>query len=189
MKECPVEMYQNMGEFGALVNLYFNRAPRNVLEIGSMYGGTLWHWIEYGRPGVKIVTVDLTVGPGDARHEDVVNAKKLWEGWAEEAGVNLVAIEGSSQDKKVMEKIGGEFSGGIDFAFIDGDHNYDAVIQDYRTVREMMSKDGVIVFHDIDLDGWPVKQAWQDLKKEIRPEKIMEIIEKPGDKGIGVVFL
>ncbi len=189
MKECPVELYQNMGEFSELLKLYEEAKPRNVLEIGSMYGGTLWYWIQKATAETKIISVDVTVGPWDARHEDVLKAKKLWPGWAKEKGVELVAIDGSSQDWNVMRRVLNEFAGPIDFAFIDGDHNYEAVIQDYKTVRMLMGRRGIIAFHDVDLVGWPVRQAWRDMKKEIAPEKLREIIEKPGDKGIGVVFL
>jgi hypothetical protein len=36
----------------------------------------------------------------------------------------------------------------IDYLFIDGDHNYDAVKQDFEEWYSHVSKDGIIAFHD-----------------------------------------
>lgn len=42
---CPVPIYQDEGEFNHLLDLVKSNQPKRILEIGSLYGGTLWYWM------------------------------------------------------------------------------------------------------------------------------------------------
>ena len=44
--------------------------------------------------------------------------------------------------------MGDRFPQDLDFAFIDGDHSYDAVVLDWRAVRPRLAKGAVVCWHD-----------------------------------------
>jgi len=78
---------------------------------------------------------------------------------------NVLAILGALKERfniKNIEIIKGEFSEvaktwtiPIDILHIDGSHNYKDVKRDYETWSKFTKKDGVILFHDIEvLDEW-----------------------------------
>lgn len=51
---CPVPIYQDEGEFTKLLDLVKINQPKRILEIGSLYGGTTWYWMNTAN-GIKIV--------------------------------------------------------------------------------------------------------------------------------------
>jgi len=63
---CPVKVLQDPQELEAILLLYRKLRPKKVLEIGSLYGGTLWHWIQKSEPGTVIVSVDMI--PNNKEH-------------------------------------------------------------------------------------------------------------------------
>lgn len=78
---CPTPMkYQTDSEFKELLQRYWALEPRSrVLEIGSLGGETLWHWIAGAGPGGTVVSVDLRVPPTDDRHESQKHGQEiLW---------------------------------------------------------------------------------------------------------------
>lgn len=78
-----------------------------------------------------------------------------------------------------------------DYCFIDADHSYGAVMEDYRNVGQYASK--MTVFHDIfgheydELDGGTVR-GWCELKGLNEDKEILEFSKYP-DKwmGLGVI--
>ena len=77
--------------------------PTKVLEVGSLYGGTLYYWIKCARPGTKIISVDRIANNKEHPINKVLDSRKLWKGWAETARVNLIEIIGSSTDYHVVD--------------------------------------------------------------------------------------
>ena len=58
----------------------------------------------------------------------------------------------------------------FDLIFIDGDHRYEGVKRDFENFRPLLSKRGVILFHDVDPDhvfkgreGGDAWRFWRDL--------------------------
>jgi len=120
-KECPVSRRQNAAEINALLDIYIKLKPHRVLEIGSAWGGTLWGWIEYAEKGTTVISVDMMVDPpiyGD--HKLLEDSRALWDGWANEAEVELKTIIGNSQLDETADLVR-EFAP-FDFVFIDGGH-------------------------------------------------------------------
>ena len=80
----------------------------------------------------------------------------------------------------------------LDFLFIDGDHSYAGVKQDFEFYSRFVKRGGLIGFHDIyhrsmqpDIE---VHKFWDELKATRRH---FEFIEATGDRrkiGIGVVY-
>lgn len=142
----PVDAYQNVGEFGALWEYVAGRRHARVLEIGSLFGGTLWYWAHL--PDLRhIVAVDL---PSD--YEPVAagvrEARRLWAKWMPER-VKFTDIAGDSQDvasyDRACDVLGTDR---FDFAFIDGDHSYDGIASDWNVWAALMRPGAVVAFHD-----------------------------------------
>jgi len=76
---------------------------------------------------------------------------------------NLVLICGDSQNKTTINTL--KNLGKFDLVFIDGDHEYSVVKNDFLNVKKMIHKKSVIIFHDINLDKSGSKKFWGELKK------------------------
>ncbi len=80
----------------------------------------------------------------------------------------------------------------LDFLFIDGDHSYEGVRNDYVMYSPFVRPGGIIAFHDVALHppvtGSEVHVFWNELKQG---KTYREFIER-GDQGwggIGIIFV
>lgn len=174
---APVPIIQEEVEFSALLDLYRERQPKRVLEIGTYAGGTLFHWFQNATPGTFVVSVDL--------YEDKDNSH-LYRSWLPPE-VEYQVIRGDTRADATIEATR-QFAP-YDWAFIDAGHLDEEVRADWRNYGPMMDTDSVVAFHDIvEHEGLPriqVFHLWAELKKSHRT---LEIVS-PGCSGIGVVFL
>jgi predicted O-methyltransferase YrrM len=88
----------------------------------------------------------------------------------------------------------------VDAMFIDGDHTYAGVKQDYEMYESLVRAGGIIAFHDIvptpaegprprndlDLQGGEVPEFWAELRER---QEVVEFVEdwESGRFGIGMV--
>ena len=178
---APVPIFQHEAEFTRLLKLYRERKPRNVLEIGTYHGGTLYHWLSNAPLGAHVVSVDSYAVGVDNRH--------LYPEWARD-GIDLTVIEGDSHDPQVIAKV--RQLAPYQWLFIDADHYYEPVKQDWESYGPMVEEGGVVCFHDIleDLASHPeieVRRLWEEIKEKHRTEEIVES-ERNAWGGIGIVF-
>jgi predicted O-methyltransferase YrrM len=122
---------------------------RNVLEIGTGHGGTFYLWCKLFPGGLK-VSLDLAGGPygGEPNADPAVLAERNRRmlTWSPSAHV----VSGDSRDprtREMVDRILGKEK--LDLLFIDGNHTYDAVNQDFHNFRAMVAPGGVVIFHDI----------------------------------------
>ena len=192
MTDCPVKLLQDEIEIDQLIrNFYKPLKPRMVLEIGSLYGGSLWKWIQASERGTKIVSLDLI--PDNEFHslEDVMEARRLWATWATRAGVDLVKMTGNSNKQEISQWV--KSYAPFDFIFIDGGHDKKTVHTDWNLYFPMLKEGGVIAFHDI--ASGPVNKHcievgvwWEQMKEAgIFGDDVTEIIRTPEKWGIGVI--
>lgn len=73
----------------------------------------------------------------------------------------------------------------IDILHIDGLHTYEAVKHDYETWKNKVKDNGVILFHDIRVQNFGVKEVWEEVKAE-NPKAIF--IEFDHNYGLGVMI-
>lgn len=189
-----IEKSQCIPEFEKLLDIYGSIKPKYVLEIGSLMGWSLHHWIYYAQEGATVISLDLPIsqfcGPQDPRCSEQEKAiKEEWPVWAKKNKTKLYLIKGASQQptsKEQLEKILGENK--LDFIFIDGNHFYEYVKQDFEIFSRFMRKGGVVAFHDIAKnEEGTVNTYWEEIKKNYKYEEIT--LHPNQEKGIGVLYI
>jgi glycosyltransferase involved in cell wall biosynthesis/23S rRNA U2552 (ribose-2'-O)-methylase RlmE/FtsJ len=184
-------MYGAIQKEGELAEaLAYARGKRVVVEIGSAAGGTVWAWCQVAADDALIISIDLPDGIGGGHLSNVAQerADSFKRGSQE---VHLIRGDSHSERTKMrlLEILDGRK---IDFLFIDGDHTYDGVRQDWEMYGDLAD---IVGFHDIVKHTHPELQ-WckvDDLWAEIDEPKD-EIVQQ-GDPpehyawgGIGIVF-
>ncbi len=154
-------MIQVKEEITAFCDFLRERQPRNMLEIGSESGGTFYLWCQLVS-GLKI-SLDLPNGAsGSWRFIDpqlLAERNQKMLSWAP----NVRLLTGDSHDlamqQRVRDLLGSQT---LDLLFIDGDHSYEGVKQDFEMYREFVTTPGgLIAFHDIQHLG--PQQLWAEL--------------------------
>lgn len=179
---------QDPRELEKLIERVSSIQPRRILEVGSLYGGTLTTWMQRW-PGSLVVSVDL-VPEGVAQHstEQVRSARRAWPEWARYTRCELHALEGRSDDEKILWEVMKHAP--FDFIFIDSGHKYAEVQGDFEHYWPMLRQGRLMAFHDIGvIDEDPSIDCgrwWNELKREWG-ERMEEFIETPGQWGIGVI--
>ena len=109
-----------------------------VLEIGVFEGETTQHLINALPKGGQYVGIDIN----DYRTESTKATMSI-------GGKSIDFILGNSLDE--LNKLPHNH---FDLIFVDGDHSYDHVLPEFKLVEKLVSRGGVIVYHDtIHLDG------------------------------------
>jgi len=183
--KCPVECLQHQKELDWLLEKVGELKPMRILEVGSFYGGTLWHWMQVS-PKSKIISVDMLVStdhPGCEKQKD--GHLNLWQKWAAKNEIDLTILETSSTHPDTIEAVK-KVLPEVDFLFIDGDHDYEYVKCDYLMYSPLIREGGLIAFHDIvDAPGQRgVNKFWNELKEKFKTEEITTA----NDRGIGIIW-
>jgi predicted O-methyltransferase YrrM len=206
-EQCPVPLLQYPREFDALLDLYRTLKPGRVLEIGSLFGGTLWHWLRYAPPDALILNIDALVSAQDDRYApQKAGHDGLWAEWASRFGVRLKTFCGPSSDVSILAKVRTALTEEsrasctqrasenirpcLDFLFLDGDHSYPAAKSDYYNYGALVRPGGLIALHDIlDRPTSQVARLWREIV--LSGAKTRELIQSPDqpEMGIGVVYL
>lgn len=178
-------MPQEKEEITQLAKFVYELQPKVVVEIGTKFGGTFKIWNEV--TNAKTISIDLVAGiHGGVTRDDVDNRNKSF--------INLYGsrcnfIEGDSHQDLIYDLLINILKGQkIDFLFIDGDHTYEGVKQDYEMYKELVSDNGYIAFHDInDTQRHRDRNVYVGkLWNELIGEKI-EFNVKADWAGIGVI--
>lgn len=175
----PILMGQERSEIVRLARLLEGLAPKRSLEIGTNYGGTLFLLCSVSAPDAKIISVDLPYGPfgGGYPRRKIPLFRKFPKGSQK---LHLIRADSHSADTKnrIVDILGGEM---LDYLFIDGDHTYEGVSQDFETYSPLVRSGGIVAFHDIvtykENAGCRVAEFWRDIKQ--RYNRHLEIVENP----------
>lgn len=183
---------QKRSEFVQLVALVAEQKPRSVLEIGTLNGGTLRAWCECATEDATIVSVDLPGGRwGGGYGTDLVPRLGSYARPDQE----LTLLRNDSHSEAVRGRVAEDAP--FDFAFIDGDHTYEGVKQDFTDYSPLVRQGGLIAFHDVlphpRVPGCDVDRLWAELRKEYEVEEFLSPEETHPEwgqwGGIGVVRL
>jgi len=183
--------FQKINELKRLIALLRRRKLRTLVEIGTFRGGTLWLWCQLATESARVVSIDLPA--------------KSYSGWMQQdkmkayvtALQRLDFIRGDSRRKSTLSRLEQVLDGApIDFLFIDGDHNYDSVRQDFERYSALVRPGGIVALHDILYHpGFPENQVnryWQEIKEKFRVRELVEPEDERGWGqwgGIGVVYM
>jgi hypothetical protein len=187
-KSLPVPILQGEPEFARLVELYQSLCPTAALEIGSLFGGTLYYWITRAPSGAVVVSVDMNVDPRDSRYGPQVHGREhLWPEWARGADVTLHTLVGPSNTFKATVR--DLVPAGLDFVFIDANHTYTWARSDFETYWDLIKPGGIVAFHDIyrrtEIDE--VWRLWAEICGAGHDCEEFSSIPEQDDWGIGVV--
>lgn len=142
--------------------------PKVVVDIGTYFGGSANLWRKEFNPFI-LITIDIrqwaTVDP--PTH----------------------SIIGDSHSNEILDKVR-ELLGGreIDFLFIDGDHHYESVKQDFNLYTPMVKKGGLVALHDIIYLNAEnnVPPFWNELKQKY---DYIEIAQDYDTTGVGIITM
>ena len=165
-------------ELDRLRELYWERKPKRVLEIGVFYGGTLREWLA-GTPEVVVAVDPFHRNP------------HLYDEWLNEE-TELVEIAGYSHDLNIQASIAAD--GPYDWIFIDGDHDEPVVTRDIELALRVAAPGAVILIHDIVAEGYPPIPPRIHFDRLAQHYKSWEIVEprpawwpRENGHGIGVI--
>lgn len=211
----PYQVYtmQLRDEISTLSNKVKKQQPLTVLEIGTAKGGSFYIWSRYLDSVDNLISLDLPGGKfGGGYDAQKTNIFKQFS-----TSKNMDFVRQDSHKISTYNKIRDISDGSVDFLFIDGDHTYEGVKQDFEMYSELVSDGGIIALHDIvthpndekivkkrhkNLEGierrhlqWGsghpdcnVDQFWDELVEKYDTE---EIISHPKQSwaGIGIVHI
>lgn len=173
---CP----QNQDELARM--LEHVRGKTSLLEIGSSFGGTLKRMASVMPKGARIVSVDLACDSTPKFLNPLASLKDTCRKLGL-LGATVDLIVGDSHSPDVVAAVSQHAP--FDFGFIDGDHSYEGVKQDWENYGPLCK---VVGLHDI---GGPVEgctRFWNELKAsgEYRTEEYISLGSPMF--GIGIVF-
>jgi len=173
--------------------LQYAKDKKVIVEIGSAAGGTVWAWCQVAAPDATIISIDLPDGIGGGQHSHLA-AQRAESFKKADQTVHMIRGDSHSERTKMrlLELLDGRK---IDFLFIDGDHTYDGVRQDWEMYGELAD---VVGFHDVirhthpELQWSKVDVLWDEI--DLPKELIFDEGAHKGDEahhwgGIGIVFM
>lgn len=190
--EQRISETQIVSEYEELLSVYVKLKAKNVLEIGSLMGFSLKHFMHYAENGANVISIDLPVrdfcGPNDYRvAEQEHNYTSEWPKWAKENNIKLYLIKGMSQWENTLKQVE-SITRELDFLFIDGNHMYEYVKKDFEMYSPLVKKGGIIALHDIaENEEGGVFNYWNELKKNYTYKEILHSDNK--EKGIGILYV
>lgn len=163
--------------------------PSVVLDVGTANGGLLFLFAAVAAPDATLISVDLPQGQFGGGYASY--RTPLYRAFAR-GSQKIELVRADSHEPSTLATIQRHLAGReVDLLFIDGDHSYDGVKQDYETFSPLVRDGGIIGFHDI-IPGEPeyvggVPTFWQELKAEEASARELVDDWNRGSCGIGML--
>jgi cephalosporin hydroxylase len=169
---------QHRSEITALLNLAEENGTRVACEIGAFHAGTSLIFSRALHPDTLIVM-------------DLYNKNRWRLRRAAPPSQTVHIINGDSTQPLVMERLRRKLCGRqLDLLFIDGDHRWDGVRNDFLNYRGFVRDGGLIAFHDIceaqDRTSGGVPAFWRLLRSLYQTDEFVDSEDQHG-LGIGVI--
>ncbi len=178
--------FQIQGELASLLTEVRRLNPRTVLEIGTCSGGTLYLWTRLAQPDATILSIDLPGGKFGGGYS--LFRKALYRRFARrDQSLHLLRADSHSPStlREVKRLLGGRR---VDLLFIDGDHTFEGVRNDWTMYSPLLSETGMVAFHDVagNFDDTQVKQFWDSIKTVYQHREYIDGTD--GRFGIGLLY-
>jgi predicted O-methyltransferase YrrM len=177
-------------EMTKLLEITKKHQPKYLLEIGTASGGTLFSFSKTASPHATIISVDLPGGKFGAGY--YIWRIPYYKSFASKHQ-KIKLLRRNSHDPSTLNKVKSYLHNAqLDMLFIDGDHTYKGVKQDFELYSPLVRKGGLIVFHDIAYHppktGVEVYRFWNEIKQKFPSQ---EIIKDPNQEwaGIGIIWV
>ena len=180
----PLQVRNELVELVKDVN---KEKPKYILEIGTALGGTLLLFCRVASENAVIISIDLPLGMGGGGYSQA--RKPLYESFTTKQQ-HMYLIRGDSHKREIVEKVKALLDGKkIDFLFIDGDHTYEGVKQDFEMYSPFVKKNGIIALHDIiesKYKGCEVYKFWNEIQGRYEHRTLVEDYAQKW-AGIGLI--
>lgn len=183
-----IQPMQSQVEFSQLYDRVQALRPRVVVEIGTCHGGTLYLWCQAAHPEATLISIDLPGGEFGGGYRECRGA--LYHQFKQPAQT-LHLLRMDSHAAATAERVRALAPEPVDFLFIDGDHTYAGVKQDYMLYSAHVRPGGLVALHDIaarpsqpDLEVW---KFWQELKAQRPAREVLD--QTPTGRTIGIGML
>lgn len=181
-----------------ITNLLNEYRPASILEVGSFLGySTRWLLESSARWNAKVTAVDPNIRHrifDNPRHYvEKLNSKYLSDRLEIETAffgkINFDIYEKYSRSEPKLEKeqvdllmgkigtIDSAWNRKFDFIYVDGDHSYDSVTDNFDIAYNLINTGGHIAFHDV-LSWEDVYRALTDIEKKYKNKIKLEIFGK-----------
>ena len=175
-------------EFTQLLNHVQELRPRRVLEIGTANGGSLLPITRLAAPDAHIISVDLHHGEFGGGYP--AWRIPLYKAFAR-SSQRLDLIRGDSHDHQTFERVRSLLGGAqLDLLFIDGDHTFDGVRQDFEIMALWFgpvarSPSMTSILSDRHALGWPALHGRRGppVLARDQPERDSEEFVAPSERG------
>jgi predicted O-methyltransferase YrrM len=162
--------------------------PRAVLEIGTNYGGTLFLFCRAAAPDATVVSLDLPGGQFGGGYSALrIPYYRAFAANTQRLRLLRMDSHSARAHKAVRRALAAR---PLDFLFIDGDHSYAGVRQDFVQYAPLVRPGGLIAFHDVATVapeiGVGVPQFWQEVKARHEHEEFVEQGEGVA-MGVGLI--
>jgi len=178
----PIQIKEEIQE---LLRILWEIKPKVVVEIGTANGGTLFLFSRVASDDAIIISIDLPGGKFGGGYP--LWRIPLYKSFALRKQ-KIFLIRADSHHQSTLDTVKRILNGRkVDFLFIDGDHTYEGVKQDFKMYSPLVRKGGIIAFHDIvpgpkeNVGGVP--KFWQEIKRKY---KYKEIVKDWNQKGYGI---
>lgn len=188
--KCETAFLQDRRELQRFVELLKQENVKSYLEIGSKFGGSLWHIASSLPTGSKIVVVDLPHGDGSFK-ESQPHLQQCVDELRKRYDHQVALILGDSTDRDIVDEV--DKLAPFDACFIDGNHTEPYIRKDWENYGPMCR---IVAFHDIgflkergETSKKPIEvpKVWNEIKKDFRHTEIMLDLNKKN--GIGVLWM
>jgi predicted O-methyltransferase YrrM len=171
---------QNRFEILSLLRMLKKRNLNTILEIGTAGGGTMFLFSRIASHDATLISIDNNYGWRKTFIKSFATKRQ-----------NIILVEMNSHQKQTKNKIKHILKDKkLDFLFIDGDHSYNGVKDDFSMYAGFVKHGGIIVLHDILLED-TVGKFYQEIKNNFKHTEIIDKRVKSSrevKKGIGVLY-
>jgi len=189
-----VRPWQDPHELLELARIIELRQPKTVLEIGTATGGTLFVWCKLAAPDATIISIDL-LADRDLHNPAFGQTTRLRRFKQRGQRLRLVRADSHAPDtwlriRRILEERR------IEFLFLDGDHRYAGVKQDFEVFYPLVAKGGIVAFHDIVAqpagtygtvgEEFEVWRYWNEIKGCYTHREIVR--DPSAGYGIGILY-